>query len=265
MPNKKIEIRYDDLDDFRVEPMTFEGKEKRVYVSGQGPAVIVMAEMPGIYEYVARFARYVRDAGFRVYMPDLFGTAGKPPEAMDFVKTFAKTCISREFRAFASNKSSPVVDWLRALARSAYEESGGRGVGAIGMCFTGNFAFNLMLEPSVLAPVMCQPSLPIGKAGGMHIASSELKCIKERLDQEDLSVLAYRFEGDRLCRSERFSDYEKALGDRFVAKVLPDEAAREETGMSPHSVVTMHLVDEEGEPTKDSVNEILEFYKHRLL
>jgi hypothetical protein len=133
------------------------------------------------------------------------------------------------------------------------------------MCFTGNFAFNLMLEPSVLAPVMCQPSLPIGKAGGMHIENSELKCIKERLDQEDLSVLAYRFEGDRLCKRERFSDYEKALGDRFVAKVLPDEAARKGTGMSPHSVVTMHLVDEEREPTKEAVNEILEFFKHRLL
>ncbi len=265
MPTEKIEIRYDYLEDFQVEHMTFESKTKRVYVSGEGPAVIVMAEMPGIYEYVARFARYVREAGFRVYMPDLFGTAGKPPGTMDFVKTFAKTCISREFRAFASNQSSPVVDWLRALAKSAFEKSGGRGVGAIGMCFTGNFAFNLMLEPSVLAPVMCQPSLPIGKPGGMHIAKGELKCIRERLDQEDLSVLAYRFEGDRLCRSERFSDYKNALGDRFVGKVLPDEAARKGTGMPPHSVVTMHLVDEKGEPTQHAVDEILDFYRQRLL
>jgi dienelactone hydrolase len=29
---------------------------------------------------------------------------------------------------------------LRALARQAHQECGGHGVGAIGMCFTGNFA-----------------------------------------------------------------------------------------------------------------------------
>ncbi|NJS15359.1 MAG: long-chain fatty acid--CoA ligase, partial [Sphingopyxis sp.] len=42
--------------------LTFLGQTKRVFVSGQGPAVIVMAEMPGIYPHVARFARWVRGA-----------------------------------------------------------------------------------------------------------------------------------------------------------------------------------------------------------
>ena len=35
-----------------------------------------MAEMPGIYPHVARFARWVRDAGFTVWMPHLFGDRG---------------------------------------------------------------------------------------------------------------------------------------------------------------------------------------------
>ena len=52
---------------------------KTVYVAGTGPAVIVMHEMPGISPHVARFARWVRDAGFTVYMPSLFGRDGAPP------------------------------------------------------------------------------------------------------------------------------------------------------------------------------------------
>jgi dienelactone hydrolase len=63
----------DDLADFRMREVTLEGLTKRVYVAGSGPAVIVMAEMPGISPQVARFARWVRGAEYTVYMPSLFG------------------------------------------------------------------------------------------------------------------------------------------------------------------------------------------------
>ncbi|MEF9979304.1 MAG: hypothetical protein RR834_12530, partial [Thermomonas sp.] len=56
----------DALADFHARSYTFEGATKRVHVSGVGPAVIVMAEMPGISPHVARFARWVRQAGFTV-------------------------------------------------------------------------------------------------------------------------------------------------------------------------------------------------------
>jgi len=127
----------------------------------QGPAVIVMTEMPGISPHVARFARWVRDAGFRVYMPSLFGTDGDVPDAETAARVFRRACVSAEFRALGGGSSSPASNWLRALARLAHGESGGPGVGAIGMCFTGNFALNMMLEPALLAPVLSQPSLPL--------------------------------------------------------------------------------------------------------
>ena len=122
------------------------------YVAGSGPAVIVMAEMPGISPQVVRFARWVRDAGFTVYMPSLFGRDGAVPTAEEGIAVFQRACVSAEFRALAGNASSPVTQWLRALARLAHAECGGRGVGAIGMCFTGNFALTMMLEPAMLAP-----------------------------------------------------------------------------------------------------------------
>jgi dienelactone hydrolase len=255
----------DELADFEKRDITLLGVTKRVYVAGQGPAVIVMAEMPGISAHVARFARMVRDAGFTVWMPALFGTEGGPISIPKAVGTMLRACISREFRAFAANQSSPVIAWLRALAAHAHPISGGKGVGAIGMCFTGNFALSMMLEPAVLAPVLSQPSLPVLQAAGLHIAPDELSAVKERLDREDLSVLAYRFEGDALCRAARFDAYSRALGDRFVGRVLPDSAANPDAPMkNPHSVVTLHLIDRAGEPTRKAVDEILAFFRQRL-
>lgn len=255
----------DPLQDFDRRAIRLLEQERSVYVAGSGPAVVVMTEMPGISPHVARFARWVRDAGFTVYMPHLFGRDGAPPSGLYAVTEIAKACISREFRAFAANTSSPITRWLRALAAQAHDECGGKGVGAIGMCFTGNFALSMMLEPSVLAPVLAQPSLPLGNKTGMHIAPEELAAVKARMDAENLTVRAYRFEGDSFCRAERFAAYAEALGDRFEARVLPDSSANPDTPYkNPHSVVTLHLVDEDGQPTAAARDEILDFFRMRL-
>ncbi len=262
----------DPLDDFTARQITLDGIEKKVYVLGEGPAVIVMTEMPGISPHVARFARWVRDAGFTVYMPSLFGRDGAVPGAEEGVAVFKRACVSAEFRAFAANESSPVTQWLRALARLAHGECGGPGVGAIGMCFTGNFALSMMLEPAMLAPVVCQPSLPMDNPAATNMAPDELAAVRERLEREDLTVMAYRFEGDKHCRAQRFAAFSEALGERFVARVLPDSAANKNTPpffaqvvASPHSVVTAHLIDEAGQPTLAARDEILAFFARRLL
>src|SRR3977135_2555103 len=127
----------DPLEDFARREITLDGVAKRVYVVGSGPAVIVMTEMPGISPHVARFARWVRDAGFTVYMPSLFGRAGAVPGAEEGAAIFQRACVSAEFRALAANESSPVTKWLRSLARFAHDECGGPGLGAIGLGFTG--------------------------------------------------------------------------------------------------------------------------------
>ena len=128
-------------------------------VAGSGPGVIIIHEIPGITPEVARFARWVRDAGFTVYLPSLFGKPGKPnSKGYTNASIFRVLCIAREFKILAANEHSPVVDWLKQLAAQAHRESGGKGVGALGMCLTGNFAISMMVEPSVLAPVLCQPA-----------------------------------------------------------------------------------------------------------
>jgi dienelactone hydrolase len=263
--------QHDPLEDFKRRAITLDGVTKVVHVAGAGSGVIVMTEMPGISPHVARFARWVRDAGFTVYMPSLFGHDGAIASAEEGAAIFQRACVSAEFRALASGESSPVTKWLRSLARLAHQECGGPGVGAIGMCFTGNFALTMMLEPSMLAPVLSQPSLPLDNPACLEIAPDEIKAVRQRIERDDLTVLAYRFEGDKFCRAQRFAAYSEALGERFIGRVLPDSAANNELApfferyvRTPHSVVTAHLIDEAGQPTIAARDEILSFFGERL-
>lgn len=261
----------DALRDFHARETTLEGMTRRVHVTGRGPAVIVLPEMPGISPDVARFARWVRDAGFTVYLPSLFGRDGAVPQAAEGIEVFRKTCVSAEFRALAGGGVRPVTRWLRALARQALAECGGPGVGVVGMCFTGNFALSMLLEPAVIAPVVAQPSLPLEAPGAIDLGPDEIAGIRQRLEREDLTVLAYRFEGDLHCTAARFAAYREALGPRFETRVLPDSAANpdpppffRDVVRAPHSVLTAHLIDASGEPTAQARDEVIAFLRMRL-
>ena len=144
-----------DITDFSRRDITLLGKTKPVLLTGAtGPAVIVIHEVYGFTPTLARFCRWVCDAGFRVYAPVLFGSPISGNAEKPALGRILSLCISREFTLLASNKASPVTEWLRALARLAHQECGGRGVGAIGMCLTGGFALSIALDPVVLAPIL---------------------------------------------------------------------------------------------------------------
>jgi dienelactone hydrolase len=269
---KTRDVSIDDpLEDFSTRQIEFEGASKRVFVAGTGPAVIVMPEVPGISPQVARFARWVRDAGFRVYMPSLFGRDGVVVSADEGYDVFQRLCVSAEFNALESGRSSKVTTWLRALAKLAREECGGVGVGAVGMCFTGNFALTMMLDAAVIAPVLGQPALPLNDPGGLEISSEELTQVRARLDREKLKVIGLRFRDDPFCTAARFAAYQQALGEHFEGVVLPDEVANRNVSPfmaqhvpSPHSVLTQSLVDKEGELTLKVRDDVIQFLKDRL-
>jgi dienelactone hydrolase len=261
----------DGLADFEARRFEHDGDSRAVYVAGTGPAVIVMPEMPGISPDVARFARWVRDAGFTVYIPSLFGVDGAYPLTEAGDEIIKRACVSKEFRAFAGGGTSPIVGWLRALARLALAERGGSGVGAVGMCFTGNFALSMTLEPAVIAPVVNHPSLPLDDPAGLELSDEDANAIRDRFEADDLRAIGFRFDNDRWCTGQRFAAYQALLGDRFDGRVLAGEFANPEpppffrdTVVTPHSVVTAHLVDEEGHPTIKARDEVLEFLRERL-
>jgi dienelactone hydrolase len=257
-----------DVPGFSSETLTFEGAPRQVYRAGRGPAVIVMSEIPGITPAVAGFAQRLVDAGYTVFMPLLFGEPMRHPERGYALGVILKACISREFRVLAANASSPIVDWLRALARHAHAACGGRGVGAIGMCFTGNFALAMMLNAPVLAPVLAQPSLPFAvtrsRRAGLHVSPQEVKAAHEKIDKQGARILALRFIQDPMCPGERFARLRSEFGAAFEAIEIDEQFANPRGPKPAHSVLTNHLIDEAGQPTRAALDRTLAFLKEQL-
>jgi len=246
--------------DFTAGPFT-----RPVYRRGQGPAVIVIHEVPGLHAGVVAFADRLAAAGMTVFCPSLFGTPGaEPTKGAAAVQLFLNICIRREFAAWRDGRSSPIVDWLRALAAHAHGECGGPGVGAVGMCFTGGFALAMMTEPAVIAPVLSQPSLPVmgAKAGSIDATPAEIACARRRFEAEDLSLLALRYTSDKLVPDGRFRRYEREFPGRVETIELEDEDARPDTGLAPHAVLTVHLPD--SGPGKAAETRVIAFLRHRL-
>ncbi len=265
-----------DLSDYERATFTHDGKARDVYRKGTGPAVIVMAEMPGITPKVLEFADRVAAIGCTAIVPHLFGQPGRDPlgggraRGMGYMlSSVVPACISREFTVMATGRTSPVIAWLRALAADEHARCGGPGVGAVGMCFTGGFALAMAADDRILAPVLSQPSLPFARGKGsrraIDISPRDLATVKDRCAADGLQVLGLRFRSDRLVPGERFAFLAEELGDAFVAVELEKEDANPAADFPPHSVLTEHLVDEPGTPTRDALDRVLDLFRTRLL
>src|SRR5262245_51801710 len=247
---------------------THDGVTRQVFRSGTGPAVIVIHEVPGLHQEVIAFGRRVVDAGFTVFMPSLFGTPGKPFGWGYTMRIFPQVCVAREFVSMATDRTSPITTWLRALAADAHSESGGPGVGAVGMCFTGGFALGMMVDDRMLAPVLSQPSLPFAitaaQKAAIGIGPSDLARAKERA-ANGACLLGLRFTGDGFVPAERFDTLRRELGDAFVAVEIDSSPANlHGIPTKAHSVLTAHFVDEPGHPTRDALDKVLELFRTRL-
>lgn len=229
------------------------GFTRETYRRGTGPAVVVVHEVPGITPKVIAFANEVVDAGFTVVMPSLVGTPGKELSNGYAVTSLVKVCVAREFTTWALDQTSPIIAFLRALARSLHNELGGAGVGAIGMCFSGGFALGMMVDDIVVAPVLSQPSLPfaVGKARGanLNLSPDDAHAVAQRA-ADGCQVLGLRFTGDKLV-GDRFAALRDLLGDAFIAVELPSATKRD------HSVLTEHR-------DEASVRRVIEFFTEKL-
>lgn len=250
-----------------------------VYRRGTGLAVLLMHEMPGMSWPCIDLANEIAGAGFTVFMPLLFGQPGDDSN----LKFFPRLCISREFHVFASGGGSPIVDWLRALGRHALAQCGGAGIGAIGMCLTGNFAIALMADPMVLAPVASQPALPIGPAfpvvgqlmpgerSALGVTPEQLAGAQQRAAQ-GVKLMCLRFSNDTVSPRERFDALRSAFGAAFVPFLLGSEEGINSAPGNPydlrsgaHSVLTREYQPGDPEhPSRLACNAVLAFLSERL-
>jgi dienelactone hydrolase len=258
------------LDGMTETTFTFEGVSRAVYRAGSGPGVVVVHEIPGITPLVAGFARKVVDAGFTVALPSLVGEPGRAMSGGYVLGSFTQVCLSKEFATWALNRTSPVIVWLRALARDLHTHAGGPGVGAVGMCFSGGFALAMAVDDEMLAPVLSQPSLPLpvgnARAHALGLSDADLARVKDRAANHDLCVLGLRFSKDRKVPDARWQCYRQELGDRFIAVEI-DSSPGNPQGIkrTAHSVLTEEFVDRPGHPTRDALDRVLAFLRDRLI
>jgi dienelactone hydrolase len=253
---------------FTTSTFSHDGYDRQVFAAGSGPAVIVIHEVPGITPEVASFARRVVDHGFSVRMPSMFGTPGKPMTVGYVMRSMLHACVARELATFALDRTSPVIGWLRQLAAQAHAECGGPGVGAVGMCLTGGFALGMMVDEAMLAPVLSQPSLPfpVGKRrkAATGISDADLATVKDRAAR-GACVMGLRFTADPVVPTARFETMRRELGDAFIAVEIDSSKGNPHgIGRTAHSVLTEHLVDEPGHPTRDALDRVLAFFDERL-
>jgi dienelactone hydrolase len=220
------------------------------YRKGAGPGVIVIHEIPGLIPEVIAFGEEVVAAGFTVIMPELFGRPESGKNPLTIASTLARVCVRSEFTKLATRTTSPVAGWLRSLARDLHAELGGPGVGALGMCFTGGFALAMMVDQSVAAPVLCQPSVPFavspGRGADLNLSPADLEVVRERA-AGGCQVLGLQYAKDPATGS-RFRTLERELGDAFIRVDLPGRK---------HSTVTVHR-------QQVGVDRVLAFFGEKL-
>ena len=239
------------IDGWELGQHTASGVSHPTYRRGTGPGVIVISELPGITEDVIAFSEEVVGLGCTVVMPHLFGKVVSTDTPMAVMGSLRQACINREFNKMKLRQTSPIADWLRSLARDLHAELGGPGVGALGMCFTGGFALAMMVDDSVAAPVLAQPSLPfpVGKARGadLNLSPADLAKVKERA-AAGCQVLGLRYEDD-MAVGTRFETLTNEIGDAFLRVEFPGRK---------HSTLTVHRQQE-------AVDRVLAFFREKLL
>lgn len=221
-----------------------------VWRKGAGPGVVVVHEMPGLTTGVIAFAEELVAAGHTVLLPHLFGPVGRPFGVGDVLRTFPQVCVSREFTTLATGVTTPVAGWLRSLAAQLHAELGGPGVGALGMCFTGGFALAMMVDDSVVAPVLCQPSVPFPagrtRSADLNLSPADTEVVRRRA-AGGCAVLGIRYAEDPAVGT-RFDTLTSLLGEDFLRVDLPGKG---------HSTVTEQR-------SQVAVDAVLDFFAERL-
>jgi dienelactone hydrolase len=258
-----------DLTGWSGAPFTGAGITHDCYEKGQGPGVVLIPELPGITPEVLGLAEHLVGEGFTVVVPSPFGTPGRSMTAGYAVGAIARACVAAEFRAFALDAHRPITAYLRAVSRDLATRTPGRGVGVIGMCFTGGFALAAAVEDAVRAPVLSQPSVPFPVGAARRhdpgLSAAEFAQVKARTVDSGLCLLGLRFSADKTSPAERFGFLREQLGDAFEVIEL-DSAPGNAGGFAKnaHSVLTGEVRDNPPNQAHAARERVVAFLREHL-
>jgi dienelactone hydrolase len=245
------------------------GRTHDVYEKGSGPGVVLIPEIPGMTPEVLGLAEHLVERGFTVAVPSPFGTPGREATPGYTVRTLGRVCVSAEFRAFALDAHRPITDFLRAVAADLAARTSGKGVGVVGMCFTGGFALATAIEESVLASVLSQPSVPFPTSRARRLdfgaSTEELDAVVARTVNDGLCLLGLRFSEDLSAPRARFAALKEKLGDAFEVIELDSSAGN--SGGYPkgaHSVLTGEVRETPPNSAYETRDHVVEFLRKNI-
>lgn len=250
-------------------PFSGGGQTHDCYERGSGPGVVLIPEIPGFTPEVVGLADHLVAEGFTVVVPSPFGTPGRPGTTGYTLATVARLCVAREFRAFALGAHRPFTDFLRALAVDLAARTPGRGVGVIGMCFTGGFALAAAVDETVAASVLSQPAMPFPVSkrhrADPTVSPAEFDRIAERAAAGSVCALGLRFSRDATSPPERFATISERLGEAFRVIEI-DSGPGNPGGFSrgAHAVLTGEVRERPGQAAFEARAEVVEFLRGRL-
>ncbi len=209
------------------------GLTRDVYCSPRiGPAVILIHEAGGLNMRTMDVAERLTQVGLSVVLPVLIDRPRRSTSVLQLGRNMVGICTAAEFAAFAKGGSTPIANWLRALARREQRLAGGPGGGVIGMCFSGGFALATVTEPAVAAAVASQPALPFplpGRRTALGLSPRELDIVTSAADK-GFCIRSLRYQRDYKSPGARM---------RFIEEIFPNASVVEIRTWNPrkHSVL----------------------------
>ncbi len=250
-------------------PFTASGITHDCYEKGSGAGVVLIPEIPGMTPEVLGLAEHLVEKGFTVVVPSPFGIPGRAGTVGYTLRTVARICVSAEFRAFALDAHRPITDFLRGVAADLAARTPGRGVGVIGMCFTGGFALAAAVDDSVLASVMAEPSTPFPVSRARLIdpgmSAEEFDRVAQRANDGTVCAMGLRFSEDRAAPRERFEVIRKRLGDAF--EIIELDSSKGNAGgysTGAHSVLTSEVRVDPPNSAFETRERLVEFLTRQL-
>ncbi|SIO10839.1 dienelactone hydrolase family protein [Agromyces cerinus] len=237
---------------------------------GDGPGVILLPEIPGIMPGTIELGDLLVDHGFTVVMPSLFGVPGRRPGLLGQVAAVAKLCVMAEFRAFSLDLRGQVTDFLRLVAGDLAARTHGRGVGIVGMCFTGGFAIaTAVTTDEILVTVVSQPAAPFpvspSRARSVGVPPAALERYAASRADATPCVLGLRFTQDARSGDARMVALERHLGRAArVVRIPSGDDSADGTPKGAHSVLTGGVREDPPNRAFLEREQMFEFLRERL-
>lgn len=224
-----------------------------VHSRGDGPPILILQELPGIGRETFDLADLLIENGFKVYLPDLFGTFGQTERGA--LKNLRRLiCIRHEFQVWRTGRQSSIANWMRKLCAEIQTREDGQRLGVIGMCLTGSFAIPLMAEDAVQAAVASQPSVPKPILfDRLHMSPSEVDRACRAMETKG-TALAMRYKNDKISTAAQMQTLKSAFGPHLEVEEYDDPPGH--TG-NPHALLTLH-------PLPEAFDRTLEYFKDRF-